>query len=186
MLDAVEARPLDFHAERRLDARQLHVEAVFDGHGPGVGQPRKLELCVHFLDQLFVGHSGPPLLARLQHDGRVVHIERCVIGRAFGAADGTENALHFWKRADNAVLLLHELRGLRDGNTGQRGRHVKRGAFEQGRHELVADLESDRKREDEENQVQQERGLAKAQAETKDGQIDRLRDAGQRIASLGP
>src|SRR5579863_2513738 len=109
LLNAVEARPLNFHAERCLDARQLHIEPVFDGHGPGIGQPRKLEFGVHFLNELFVGHACSPLLAGLQHHGRVVHIERCVVGCALGAPDSAENALHFWKRTDDAVLLLHKL-----------------------------------------------------------------------------
>ena len=30
------------------------------------------------MNQIFVGYSGPPLTARLEHDGRVVHVERRV------------------------------------------------------------------------------------------------------------
>ena len=150
LLDAVERRPLNLHSERRLDAGQLHVQTVFDGHGPGVRQPRKLELGVHLLNQFFVGHSRTPLLARLEHDGRVVHIERRVVGGAVGASDGAEDGFDFGKRSNDAVLLLEQLRGLRDGNSRQRGRHVQRRAFEQRRHELAADLESQRQRQDQE------------------------------------
>ena len=51
------------------------------------------------LDQLFVGHAGPPLLARLQHDGGVVHIERRVVGGAFRPADGAEHALRLREKS---------------------------------------------------------------------------------------
>ena len=57
LLDAVHVRPLNLHTERRLDARQFHVQPVLDGHRPGVGETGKLELRVHLLNQLFVGHA---------------------------------------------------------------------------------------------------------------------------------
>ena len=50
---------------------------------------------------------APPLLARLEHDRRVVHIERSVVGRAVGSSDGAEDGLNFGKGPDDPVLLLH-------------------------------------------------------------------------------
>ena len=44
---------------------------------------------------------GAPLLARLEHDGGVVHIERRVIGRAVGASHGAEDARDFGKGAED-------------------------------------------------------------------------------------
>ena len=61
------------------------------------------------MDELFVGHAGTPLLARLQHDGGVIHVERSIVGGAVGAADGAEDGLDFRKRANDPVLLLQEL-----------------------------------------------------------------------------
>src|SRR5256885_7388190 len=50
-------------------------------HGPRVRETRKLKLRIHFLNELFVGHTLAPLLSRLEHDGGVIHIERGVIRR---------------------------------------------------------------------------------------------------------
>ena len=101
-----------------FDACQLHVETVLHWHCPSVRQPRELELFVHFADELFVGHSRPPLPAGLQHDGGVVHIERRVVGRAIRATHCTKNCLNFGEALNDAVLLLKKLRRLRDGNSG--------------------------------------------------------------------
>ena len=54
-------------------------------------ESRELQLRVHLLDELFVGHAGAPLLARLEHDGGVVHIERGVVGRAVRPAHRSEH-----------------------------------------------------------------------------------------------
>ena len=60
--------------------------------------PGNWSLLVHLLNQLFVGHSRPPLLARLEHDRRVVHVERRIVRRAVRAPDRTEDAFHFRER----------------------------------------------------------------------------------------
>src|SRR6266853_2895027 len=165
LLDALQIRPLNLQTERRLDARQFHIETVLDGHGPGVGQPRKLEFGVHFLNELFVGHSRPPLSARLEHDRRVIHIERGVVGRAVGSPDGTKDGLDFGKRANDSILFLEQLRRLADGNSGQRCRHVERRTFVERRHELTADVKRERKRDDQKDQIEQQGGFAETQAE---------------------
>src|SRR6266436_2092923 len=165
LLDALQIRPLNLQTERRLDARQFHIETVLDGHGPGVGQPRKLEFGVHLLNELFVGHSRPPLSARLEHDRRVIHIERGVVGRAVGSPDGTKDGLDFGKRANDSILFLEQLRRLADGNSGQRCRHVERRTFVERRHELTADVKRERKRDDQKDQIEQQGGFAETQAE---------------------
>ena len=60
-------------------------------------------------DQLLVSHAGAPLLARLEHDGGVVHIERSIVGRAVGTADGSEDGFDLREGAKDPVLLLQEL-----------------------------------------------------------------------------
>ena len=106
LLDTFHIRTLNLHANRCLDAGELHVEAVLDRHRPGVGEARKLQLSIHLLNQLFVGHPCRPLAPRLQHDGGVVHVQGGVVCGAVRASDGAENALHFGEGADDPVLFL--------------------------------------------------------------------------------
>ena len=153
LLDAFQIWPLNLQAEGRLDARQFHVEAILDRHRPGVGQARKLEFRIHFLNELFVSHARSPLTARLEHDGRVIHIEGRVVGRAVGSADGTEDGFDFRERPNDSVLFLKQLRRLADGDSGESCRHVERRTFKQGRHELTANVRRERQRDDQKNQI---------------------------------
>ena len=57
-------------------------------------------------------HAGPPFVARLELDGRLDHLERRRIGRRVGAARLPEHALDLRHRADQAIGLLQQLRGL--------------------------------------------------------------------------
>ncbi len=91
IFDVRQIGALNLDPHRGLDAGQFHVEPVLDRHGPRIGEARKLELLIHVVDQLFVSHAGTPLVARLEHDGGVVHIERCVVRGAVGAAHGAEH-----------------------------------------------------------------------------------------------
>ena len=106
LLDAIERRPLYFHSERGLDSGQFHVQAVFDRHGPGVRESRELELRIHLLNEFFVRHFRPPLLSRFEHDGGVVHVERCVVRGAVGSSNRSEHRFDLRERADDAVLFL--------------------------------------------------------------------------------
>ena len=126
LLDLVQICALKLHAYGRLNPGESHVEAVLHWHGPGVRQPRKLELLVHPANELFVGHPRPPFLARLEHHGRVVHIKWRVVGGTVGPSDHTEDGLNFWKGPENPVLFLQELRRLRDRNTRKCRGHVER------------------------------------------------------------
>ena len=140
LLNPLQVWPLNLQAERRFDPRQFHIEAVFDRHGPSIGQTRKLEFRVHFLNELFVSHPRPPLTAWFEHDRRVIHIEWGVVGRAVRSPDGTEDSFNFRERANDPVLFLEQLRRLPDGDSGQRRRHVESRTFKEGRHELTANV----------------------------------------------
>ena len=85
-----------------------------------------MELLVHRANELFVGHSRAPLFARFEHHGRVVHIERSIVGSAVGSSDRTEDGLNFWKRPENPILFLQELRSPCDRNAGKCCGHVER------------------------------------------------------------
>ena len=161
LLDAFESRTLYFHPERSFDSGQFHVQAVFNRHSPGVGESRKLQFGVHLLNEFFVSHPCAPLFAWFEHDGRVVHVERGVVRGAVRASDGSEYGFNFRERVDDAVLRLKELRSLTNGNSRQCGRHVQGRAFKQRRHELTPDLERQRKRDDQKNQVEQQCRFAK-------------------------
>ena len=122
-------------------------------------------ICLH---EVFIRQAGPPLFAGLQHDGGVVHIEGGVIGGAVGTADGAENCFDFGKGANDSVLLLQELRRLGRWSAGQGSGHEERRAFKKGRHELTADVKSEGQRDHQKDEIQQQGGFAKAQAETQD------------------
>ena len=76
----VEIGAEDLDADRRLDAGEQHVEAIADRLRPDIGEPGELQRGVHLRLQLLERHAGPPLVARLQRDGRVDHAHRRVIG----------------------------------------------------------------------------------------------------------
>src|SRR5207253_4364258 len=101
LLDLFQIRALKLHSYGRLDSCERHIQPILYRHGPGVRQARKLELLVHLTNEILVGHSRPPLFARLEHDRRVVHIEGSIVGSAVGSSDRTEDSLNFWKRPEN-------------------------------------------------------------------------------------
>ena len=92
-----------------LDARGQHVDAVADGRHPDVGQARHLHDPVELLDQLVGRHAGAPLLARLELDGRLEHLQRRRVGGRVGATRLAEHALDLRHRLDEAVGLLQQL-----------------------------------------------------------------------------
>ena len=165
LFDALYIWTLYFEPQWRLDSGQRHIETILHRHGPGIREPRKLEFGIHLLNQLFVGHALRPLLARLQHDCGVVHIERRIVGRAVGASNRTENALHFRECAQNAVLLLEQCSGLLDGNARESCRHVKRRALEQGSHEMTAKEKRQSKGQNKQKNLKREDHIAPTQTE---------------------
>ena len=58
-------RPGDFDADRSFDAGGKHIDARFDGHGPRIGQPRKLYQLIKLPTQLLAGHACAPFTLRL-------------------------------------------------------------------------------------------------------------------------
>ncbi len=125
LLDAFDRGALDFHPYRSFDSGQLHIQTIFNRHGPGVRETGKLKFLVHLLKQFFVGHARPPLLAGFEYDGGVIHVERSIIGGAVGAAHYAENRLNLGECANDAILLLQQRSGLSHANAGERGRHVQ-------------------------------------------------------------
>src|SRR5258707_12134194 len=109
LLNSIQRRALNFHAQWSLDASQGHIQTILHRHSPGVCQPGKLELLVHFANELLVGHIRPPLLTRFQHESWVIHIERSIVCGAVGPAYNPEDAFHLRKRSQNSVLLLQKL-----------------------------------------------------------------------------
>src|ERR1700722_2641477 len=177
LLDLLQIRALKLHSYGGLDSCESHVKAVLHWHGPGVRQAWKLELLVHLANELFVSHPRPPLFTRLEHHRRVVHIEGCIVGSTVGSSDRPEDGRDFWKRSKNPILLLQELRSLRDRNTRKCRGHIERRAFKQGRHKLTADSEHQGKRHHQECQIEQQRRLAVFQAESQNRQIKPLRNS---------
>ena len=106
LLNAIHVRPLNLHPHRRLDPGQFHVQPALNRHGPGIREAGKLKFLIHLLNQFFVGHSGAPPLAWLQHDRGVVHGQIGIVGGAFGTSDGPENAFNLGEGTDDPVLFL--------------------------------------------------------------------------------
>jgi hypothetical protein len=50
-LDLLQAGAVDLDPDRRAHARGKHVDAVLDGHGPGVGDAGQAQRFVHLVDQ---------------------------------------------------------------------------------------------------------------------------------------
>ncbi len=101
-------------------------------------QPRHLDRAVEFLDQLLGRHAGAPLLARLELDRGLEHLQRRRVGGGLGAAGLAEHALDFGHGLDHAVGLLQQLAGLLRRQAGQRRGHVEQVALVERRQELAA------------------------------------------------
>src|SRR4029077_10597910 len=99
--------------------------------------------------------SWSPLIAGLEHDGGVIHIEGSVVCSAVGSANGTEVGFNLRESSDNFALLLKQLGGLRDGDSRESGRHIKRRTLEQGWHELTADVNGERQYDDQKQHIKQ-------------------------------
>ena len=100
--------------------------------------PGVFNFCVHFGDEFFPRHAGPPLLGRLELHHGLKHRERRGVGRGVGLAGFAENAFHFRESAQQAVLDLQNTRGFFNGHARHGGRHEKDRAFVQRRHEFLA------------------------------------------------
>ena len=137
-LDQIGSDHLD--ADRRADTGRQHVDARLDRHGPGVRHARKLQRFVHLRNQPVDCHAGAPLLLRLEVDHGLEHLGRRRIGRGRRAPRLAVDRGHFRKRADDAILHLHQFAGLCDRDAGQCRRHVEQCALVQIGHEFGAKL----------------------------------------------
>ena len=107
-----ERRAILIQAAKQVGPALFFSQPILHGHSPGVCQARELELGIHRLDELVVGHTCGPLTAWLQHQRRIVHIERRIVGRAVGASYGAKDALHLRESSQNLVLFLKQYLGL--------------------------------------------------------------------------
>jgi hypothetical protein len=97
-------------ADRALDAGGQHVDAVADRRHPDVGQARHLAPMRSSSSTSLSGvMPGAPLVARLELDGGLEHLQRRRVGGGFGAAGLAEHALHLGHGLDQAVGLLQQL-----------------------------------------------------------------------------
>src|SRR3546814_3244398 len=109
MRDAIElgeigTRHLD--PDRAFDAGRKHVDAVSDRRHPDIGEARELDRAIKLFDELVGRHPRPPLIAWLELDCRLEHLQRCWVGRSLGAAGLAEHALHLRYCLDQPVGLL--------------------------------------------------------------------------------
>ena len=112
----------------------------------------------------------PPLLLGLQDDRRLHHREGRRVGRGLGAPRLAEDALHLGERREDPVLRLEELRGLGDGDAGERRRHVEDRPLVERGHELRPEGEVDRHGRGED----EERGRDDLLRVAKDAAADRV------------
>src|SRR3989442_1714708 len=92
--------------------------------------------------------SGPPFLLWLQNDRRLDHAEGRRIGRGLRLAHLPEDALHLGELLEQLVLDLEVFGGFRHRDPGESDRHVQDRPFVEGWHELLAEAQEDRDRED--------------------------------------
>jgi hypothetical protein len=130
------ARHLD--AERTLDARRQHVDAITNGRNPDVGEAWHPHDLVQFGEERLRRYAGAPLGARLKLHHRFDHFERRGIRGGICAADLAVDTPHLRHRRDEAVGLLKYLRRLSDGDSWKGGRHVQQIPFVERRQELGA------------------------------------------------
>ena len=129
-----------FDAHRRLDARREHIDARFDGHGPGVGETRKVDSGIEFPDEFVHGHAFSPLAFRLQGDRGFYHGQWRRVRRRFGPPHLAESMIHLGEALDDLVRLLQELPGLGNADARIGGGHVEQVPLVQGRHKFGAEL----------------------------------------------
>src|SRR5258706_268423 len=79
-------RARDLDPDRPLDAGRQHVDAVSDRRHPHVRQPRHRDDSIELLDQRLRRETWSPLVAGLELDGRLEHLERRRVRRRLGAA----------------------------------------------------------------------------------------------------
>ncbi len=103
-----------------------------------LAMPGIFRLCVHFRDDAFPGHAGPPLPGRLEGDDGFQHRERRGVGGRFGLAGLAKDVFDFGKFPQQPVLDLQNPGGFTDGHAGHGGGHVKDVALVERRHEFLA------------------------------------------------
>ena len=160
LLDLVELGPIDLDADGRAHAGREHVDPRLDGHGPGVGDAGNLHLGVELVDQLVPRQPRPPVLLVLEDHRRLHHGKRRRVRGRVGPPRLAEHPLHLRERRQDLVLNLEQVGRLRDGQAGQRRRHVENRALVQRRHELRAQAEVHRHGDDHQQNRNEDRQSA--------------------------
>src|SRR4029077_9190596 len=137
--DLLQVGAEDLNPEDSAKARGKHLRARLDRHPENVGHAGRLDRFVHFGEELFPRHAGPPFLEWLKHDHCFKHRKWSGIGWCLRLASFAEDTLNFRKLAQDAVLDLQDFGGLRDGHARHSGRHEEQRAFVERRHELLAE-----------------------------------------------
>ena len=139
-VDLREARARYLDADRAFDARCQHVDTIADRRDPEIGEAGHPHAGVELVDQLLLGHTGPPLVPGLEPDRGLEHFERRGVGRGIGAAGLAEHAFDLGHGLDEPVGLLEQHPRFGGRNSGQRRGHVQQIAFVHRWHELAAGL----------------------------------------------
>ena len=171
-LQDLKVRPRDLDAHRRLDAGRQHVDARLDRKGPGVGHAREVDQVIQLRGQFLDGHSGPPLLLRLQDDRRFHHLQRRRIERGVGPSHLGKGVLDLRDGHDQLVRLLGHGLGLGDRDAGLKGRHVEQVPFVERGNELRAEAFIRHDGEDQDDYGGCQHDPAELQAPAQDGTVD--------------
>src|SRR3546814_20272573 len=113
MRDAIElgeigTRHLD--PDRAFDAGRKHVDAVSDRLHPDIGEARELDRAIKLFDELVGRHHRPPLIAWLELECRLDHLQRLWVGCSLCAAGLAGLALHLRYVLYHTAGLMVQLR----------------------------------------------------------------------------
>ena len=138
-------------------------------------------------------HAFAPLVLRLQHDGRLDHLDRRGIGGGVGAAQFPSDAENLGRAGDHAILPREHALHLGEARGRNEHRHEEQASFIERRHEFATDAgerilharkcvelrehrarqaDCERERGDEQQRGEGEDGLAAAQRPVEDGIIN--------------
>ena len=185
LVDGVELLAVHFHAHVGANAGAEHVDAVDDGLGPAVHHAGNLQLAVQFLDELGLGHAGPPLSARLKLNDGFNHAQRGIVGGGAGPAGLAEHTLHLGHLHDNLVLHLQNALYLGVRYVGLGDGHEQNRALIERRHKFGAQAQQQRNAHGQQCQVDADGGFAPGQAPVDERRIHPLQAAIDGVLLLG-
>ncbi len=135
--------------------------------------------------EAFPRHAGPPLIRRLDLDRRLKHRHRRGIGRRFRRARLAEDGHEFRDLFQADILLMQNPGGFLRAEAIGRGRHEKKIAFVERRHEFAAQTQNGNDGKGEQAKRENHHQPACPQHPIDDGMIERDENAVDRVARLG-